>query len=132
MVACRLGYHRAGTHGPPATGEIRGKTPPMSPATYIRIGGLSLVRGRETNTMVHSTRGGNMGATDGTSDESIGRPREWREGRYQEADKPVKETVVTPPGTAPASRNPVSTPVTRKDYEQKQSPPPLHSRGCQK
>jgi hypothetical protein len=53
----------------------------------------------------------------GSTDESIGRPGPWREGRYQQADKPVKETVITPPGTQPASRQPKSTPVTRKDYQ---------------
>jgi hypothetical protein len=48
----------------------------------------------------------------GTSDESIGRPDEWREGRYQQPGKPVdltKKTDVPP--------SPDSVPVTRKDYE---------------
>ena len=53
----------------------------------------------------------------GTTDEDIGRPGPWREGRYQQRDKPVDQSVQTPPGTAPRHDAPVSTPVTRKDYE---------------
>ncbi len=52
---------------------------------------------------------------------SIGRPDPWREGRYEKDGKtptdPVTDSVITPPGTAPASHQPESTPVTRKDYE---------------
>ncbi len=60
-----------------------------------------------------------MGISKGSSDEAIGRPAEWREGRYQESDKPVDPTVKRPPGgevpTTPAQG--ADTPVTRKDYE---------------
>lgn len=51
------------------------------------------------------------------SDESIGRPAEWREGRYQQADKPLSQGVVSPPGEKGVAPQVESTPVTRKDYE---------------
>ena len=54
--------------------------------------------------------------TEGTSGEAIGRPGPWKEGRYQEDGKPVVETVTKEPQAKP--QEPVSTPVTRKDYEQ--------------
>jgi hypothetical protein len=57
-----------------------------------------------------------MSDNNGSSDESIGRPEPWREGRYEQDGKSVKETVLTPPGSAPQANPPVSTPVTRKDY----------------
>jgi hypothetical protein len=53
----------------------------------------------------------------GTADEDIGRPGPWGEGRYQKPGEPVEVSVRTPPGTAPKSHTPVSTPVTRRDYE---------------
>jgi hypothetical protein len=53
----------------------------------------------------------------GTSGEDIGRPGPWGEGRYQRADEPVNESVRIPPGTSPATKKVVSTPVTRRDYE---------------
>lgn len=59
-----------------------------------------------------------MSKTKGTSDEAIGRPKEWREGRYQQPGKPVDQTVDTqsePDDDPPNSRD---TPVTRKDYEE--------------
>jgi hypothetical protein len=56
--------------------------------------------------------------TNGTSDESIGRPDEWREGRYQQPDKPVDRSVRAPSRHQDDSRDPVSTPVTQRDYEQ--------------
>jgi hypothetical protein len=58
-----------------------------------------------------------MSQASGSSDESIGRPEEWREGRYQRTGTSPKQTVVTPPRTKPASNDPVSTPVTQRDYE---------------
>jgi hypothetical protein len=57
-----------------------------------------------------------MNQSKGSSDESIGRPEQWREGRYEQNRKPVTETVHTPPGSATHSDTPVSTPVTPKDY----------------
>ena len=51
------------------------------------------------------------------TDEDIGRPGPWGEGRYQQRGKPVDQSVLTPPGTSPYPEAPVSTPVTRKDYE---------------
>ncbi|HEX3847989.1 MAG TPA: hypothetical protein VHV81_11470 [Steroidobacteraceae bacterium] len=55
----------------------------------------------------------------GSSDRSIGRPGPWREGRYEQPGKPVDRSVLTPGGDAAASSDPVSTPVTREDYEGK-------------
>jgi hypothetical protein len=54
----------------------------------------------------------------GTSDESIGRPPQWREGRYEKAGKPVEPSVVKKPGEGGAPQTP-STPVTRQDYEKR-------------
>lgn len=63
-----------------------------------------------------------MSDESGSGGESIGRPEEWREGRYEKDGKtpkdPVKDSVLTPPGAAPVANDPPSTPVTRKDYEQ--------------
>lgn len=58
-----------------------------------------------------------MSDSKGSSDEAIGRPREWREGRYQQPGRGVDQGVVPPDnGDAPAPEV-VSTPVTRDDYE---------------
>jgi hypothetical protein len=54
--------------------------------------------------------------TEGSSDQSIGRPKEWREGRYQCAGKPVDQGVATP-GNKDQGPSIISTPVTREDYE---------------
>jgi hypothetical protein len=54
-------------------------------------------------------------AAGGSSDESIGRPAEWREGRYEKAGTPLDDSVVKKPGEiAPDT---TSTTVTEKDYE---------------
>jgi len=53
-----------------------------------------------------------------TSDEAIGRPKEWREGRYQQADKPADKSVNTQSQPNEEHPKPPSVPVTRKDYEQ--------------
>jgi len=58
-----------------------------------------------------------MTETKGTTDEDIGRPGPWREGRYQKGGQPLDQSVRTPAGTSPNPDVPVSTPVTRKDYE---------------
>ena len=58
-----------------------------------------------------------------TADESIGRPEEWREGRYQEAGESVDKTVLTPKKTTLEPADIKSTPVTRKDYESLRKPP---------
>jgi len=58
-----------------------------------------------------------MGKSDGTSGEDIGRPGPWGEGRYQEAGKPVDNSVRTPVGSVPNADKRSSTPVTRRDYE---------------
>jgi len=64
-----------------------------------------------------------MRQASGSSDDSIGRPQEWREGRYQQPGTSPKQTVITPPRTKPASNDPVSTPVTRRDYERTRRTP---------
>jgi hypothetical protein len=51
---------------------------------------------------------------EGSSDESIGRPTAWREGRYEKAGAPIDKTVVKRPGEAPPDTT--STTVTQKDY----------------
>jgi hypothetical protein len=56
-----------------------------------------------------------MSESKGSSDESIGRPKEWREGRYQRPGASVDRSVVGPAQDAPPDT--VSTPVTKKDYE---------------
>jgi hypothetical protein len=62
-------------------------------------------------------------AGEGSSDESIGRPKEWREGRYQRAGTPVDQAVNSPDKSDESDKSDEatsieSTPVTRKDYEQ--------------
>jgi hypothetical protein len=67
--------------------------------------------------------GGNGRAPSGSTDESIGRPAGWREGRYQRSGAPVDQSV-TPPASSRANR-PKSPPaeqlkpVTLRDYEKK-------------
>jgi hypothetical protein len=58
-----------------------------------------------------------MSQTEGSSDEAIGRPQEWREGRYQQPGKPVDKTVADPPDAKDRPTDTVSTPVTRSDYD---------------
>jgi hypothetical protein len=60
-----------------------------------------------------------MSKSKGTSDEAIGRPKPWREGRYQQPGKSVDETVDTTAKPKQQPEAPKSTPVTRKDYEQR-------------
>jgi hypothetical protein len=54
---------------------------------------------------------------DGTSDESIGRPSQWREGRYEKSGRSVESSVLKQPGEGSGPPDTTSTPVTRKDYE---------------
>jgi hypothetical protein len=56
-----------------------------------------------------------MADNKGTTDEDIGRPGPWREGRYQRRGQKADQSVKTPPG--PRDPAPPSKPVTRKDYE---------------
>jgi hypothetical protein len=51
------------------------------------------------------------------SDEDIGRPGPWGEGRYRRKGQRIDQSVRTPAGTVPTHDTPVSTPVTREDYE---------------
>jgi hypothetical protein len=55
--------------------------------------------------------------TDGTSDESIGRPTQWQEGRYEKSGRPIEPSVLKKPGEGGEPPDTTSTPVTRKDYE---------------
>ncbi len=58
-----------------------------------------------------------MANSEGSTDENIGRPGPWKEGRYQRPGQSVDQSVHTPPGTSPNPEQPASTPVTRKDYD---------------
>ena len=53
----------------------------------------------------------------GSSDDSIGRPTEWREGRYQQPGKAVDQSVVPAKSAEVAPAEVESTPVTHEDYE---------------
>jgi hypothetical protein len=64
-----------------------------------------------------------MGQSKGSSDESIGRPNPWREGRYQQPGKSVDRAVTPPPGGKEQAPDPISKPVTRKDYQQRSVQP---------
>jgi hypothetical protein len=64
-----------------------------------------------------------MSDSQGSSDKAIGRPKEWREGRYQQAGKPVDESVKPSAETAEKPPDIISTPVTKKDYEQPKEQP---------
>lgn len=75
-----------------------------------------------------------MSKTKGSSDEAIGRPGEWREGRYQRGGDSVDQSVEQPPNTD-QPRDVVSAPVTQKDYSQPEAaradrrPPAKYKRG---
>ena len=58
-----------------------------------------------------------MSESKGSSDEAIGRPEDWREGRYQQPGKPVNDTVRAPTNGRDQPAEVVSTPVTQADYE---------------
>jgi hypothetical protein len=57
-----------------------------------------------------------MQPSKGTTDEDIGRPGAWTEGRYQSPGQPLDQSVLPPQETPPDPKKPVSTPVTRQDY----------------
>lgn len=52
----------------------------------------------------------------GSSDQDIGRPGTWREGRYQRPGGDVDDSVTKEPQALP--KKPDSKPVSEKDYEQ--------------
>jgi len=58
----------------------------------------------------------------GSTDEDIGRPGPWKEGRYQRPGQSIDQSVHTPAGT-PNPDQPASAPVTRRDYEFSDSEP---------
>jgi len=68
-----------------------------------------------------------MTRTDGSTNEDIGRPGPWKEGRYQQPGQPIDQSVRTPAGTSPNPDTPASAPVTRKDYEFPDSAPTTNS-----
>jgi hypothetical protein len=68
--------------------------------------------------MSHEPEQKETNSSAGSTDEAIGRPREWREGRYQRAGVPVDESVNDPAQDASQAPPPKDQrPVTRKDYE---------------
>jgi hypothetical protein len=58
-----------------------------------------------------------MGNSEGSTDEDIGRPGPWKEGRYQRSGQSVDQSVHTPAENSTNSDKPASAPVTREDYE---------------
>jgi hypothetical protein len=58
-------------------------------------------------------------APTGSTDESIGRPSDWREGRYQRSGARVDQSVETPASSrAKRPKSPATQrPVTLRDYE---------------
>lgn len=62
-----------------------------------------------------------MGENKGSSDESIGRPKQWREGRYQQPGQSIDDSVKAPDKGSDGSTDRISTPVTQRDYEQRKS-----------
>jgi hypothetical protein len=57
-------------------------------------------------------------AKTGSTDESIGRPGNWREGRYQRAGARVDQSVNQPGQSAPKPPpQEQQKPVTQRDYE---------------
>jgi hypothetical protein len=65
-----------------------------------------------------------------TADESIGRPEEWREGRYQKAGEPLEEMVNDPEQTRAAPEDPVGgqTPPRRSGPLHTDTPSPSGER----
>jgi hypothetical protein len=68
-----------------------------------------------------------MANSEGSSDDAIGRPGPWKEGRYQQPGHSVDQSVHIPAGTSPNADQPASTPVTAKDYELPGSEPATDS-----
>lgn len=58
-----------------------------------------------------------MARNEEATDEDIGGPHPWGEGRYRRGGQPIDRSVLAPPGASLHPKGPVSTPVTRKDYE---------------
>jgi hypothetical protein len=65
-----------------------------------------------SNPMGNETK---QGTDDATTDESIGRPPVWREGRYEKPGMPKDVSVLKKPGEV--SPDTTSTTVTKKDHE---------------
>ena len=70
-----------------------------------------------------------MSANQGSSDESIGRPEQWREGRYEQPGKEQpgnpSPSVKRPPRAEEGPSHRVSTAVTKEDYEKLEPPPAI-------
>ncbi len=58
----------------------------------------------------------NSESPDKTAEQSIGRPEEWQEGRYERLGDSKQQSVVRKPGEPLEPDQPVSTPVTQEDY----------------
>jgi hypothetical protein len=58
----------------------------------------------------------------GTEGEAIGRPGDWGENRYEQAGEPVTDQVSDAAEDADKAPDTVSTPVTRRDYEDSTPP----------
>ena len=56
------------------------------------------------------------------ADESIGRPGEWSEKRYEGPGPADQPSVVRKPGEALTPDVPASTPVTQRDYREPSAP----------
>ena len=65
-----------------------------------------------------------------TADESIGRPEDWREGRYQKPGERVDETVNDPAQTRSAPEDPIGaqTPPRKPGPLHTDTPPPAGER----
>lgn len=60
----------------------------------------------------------NSAEKDADQDQSIGRPVEWSEGRYEKDPNPTPdESVLKKPKEGDAAPDKTSTPVTKKDYK---------------
>ena len=57
----------------------------------------------------------------GSTDQAIGRPGPWREGRYQRSGQPLEQSVATEPPLD--SKNPAAAPVKAKVAQHPKSTP---------
>jgi len=81
--------------------------------------------GTETRQPGNETRGGPPApAPTGSTDESIGRPASWREGRYQRSGAPVDQSVNEPSQGEPHDTVGTQTPPASSGAQRPKSPPP--------
>lgn len=83
-------------------------------------GGTGVADGASADDRAGAAKGAGAAKT-GSTDESIGRPGNWREGRYQRRGAPVDQSVNDPSqSTQSAPKSPPAEdqkPVTLRDYE---------------